>query len=79
MRIAPKADMPSVIAITMGNSKLVIVGDPDDGVFDVNLTATDMANFQARTYVFEIGWTNAPSGYTRLFGGRFPVQQGIPS
>jgi hypothetical protein len=79
MRIAPKADMPSVVTITTGNSKISIVGDAANGTFDVNLSASDMANFQARTYVFEIGWTNGPNGYTRLFGGRFPVQQGIPS
>ena len=78
MRIAPKADMPSVIAITTGNSKITIV-DAEDGIFDVSLSETDMGNFQARTYVWEIGWTNSPSGYVRLFGGRLPVQQGIPS
>lgn len=78
MRIAPKADMPSVIVITTGNSKITIV-DAANGIFEVNLSETDMGNFQARTYVWEIGWMNTPNGYVRLFGGRFRVQQGIPS
>jgi hypothetical protein len=78
MRIAPKADQLSVLDITTDNSKIVIA-DAANGIFDVFLTAADTGNLQARTYVFEIAWTNAPGGYTRLFGGRIPVQQGIPS
>lgn len=78
MRIAERADKPSVIPISTTNGKIAILDGPG-GVFQVTLTATDMENFQPVTHVFEVGWANSPQGYARLFGGRFPVRQGVPS
>jgi hypothetical protein len=77
MRISKGADLPSVIAITTGNGKIVVT-DAVNGIIDVILTETDMGNFQPGTYIFEIGWTNASPGYTRLLGGRIPIS-GAPA
>lgn len=72
MRISKALGQASVIQITSANSKIAIT-DAANGKLTVTLSATDMANFTPGTYFYEVGWTNNTAGYTRLFGGKFPV------
>lgn len=78
MRIGIGGGARSIIPINTSNGRLVIV-DAAAGIFNLILTGADMQNFIARTYQFEVGWSNSPSGYFRLFGGSMSIRQGVPA
>lgn len=78
MRIGAGNGAPNILPITTANGRLVIY-NAAGGLLDLILSTADMQNFIARTYQFEVGWTNIASGYLRLFGGTINIRQGVPS
>lgn len=77
MRIGVGNGSTNILPINSTNGRLVIT-DAVNGIVDLILSQTDMLNFPARTYQFEIGQTNTALGYSYLFGGYFKVRQGVP-